>query len=149
MGVINAPDDYLRCAACGWSRQVTKEWIEEICRRYFQRDSDFVLHRSDLSRFICSKCGSKRIQLCDCYGRLIFCSEGKIEAGVKTEHPKKDIYPFLFQRQVGDGGDHLPQSLHNNYPKKLPRTGVCSACGEVGSNCRCDPSWSSFWHDWF
>jgi hypothetical protein len=47
---------------CGRRKEIAKTWVEEVCRQYFHRHSDFVLYDADIKRFKCSECGSKKIE---------------------------------------------------------------------------------------
>lgn len=56
----------LRCINCGRQKEITADWIEEVCTKYFHRRSDnephYNLFYTDIVRFRCLECGSKNIE---------------------------------------------------------------------------------------
>lgn len=60
--VLNVGDT-LRCTKCGHSRLVSQHWVEEVCRKSFATRSPAVLRTSDVTRFKCSSCGEKKLEV--------------------------------------------------------------------------------------
>jgi hypothetical protein len=143
VGVVRV-GEFLYCQDCGRSREITQEWVEDVCRRYFHRDSEFVLRLSDLSRFKCSTCSSKRI-------------EHRVNVTSLSPEPHTDgePYPFFeFSRSETHIEDverirHAgrPYDLHHNEGKRKHNdewrfclqcggdggaTGDCPKCGGTG-----------------
>lgn len=55
------PGDSLICCGCDHERVVSAEWISTICGRHFPDRMPSSLFDSDLGRFRCPKCGSKKL----------------------------------------------------------------------------------------
>ncbi len=60
IGRIQAGDT-LVCCHCEHERVVESAWIETVCRKFFQDRVLAEIHDSDLGRFRCSSCKSKRL----------------------------------------------------------------------------------------
>ena len=102
MGILNT--GFLRCMECGRVREVTKEWIEELCKHYFQDRAPFTLHDTDVRRFRCSKCNSKQIKY--------FVSEVPQDEKVES----KEIHPKL---DVQSGVQRRYSPMHGNYGRGI------------------------------
>lgn len=60
--------DFLVCKDCGKRRYVTEEWIEYMCKKFFLHRSygdepHYRMFRSDIARFKCVKCGSRKVDV--------------------------------------------------------------------------------------
>ncbi len=53
--------DSLVCCNCPHDRQITEQWIESVCNKYFPSRIPKQLYDTDLGRFICSSCHSKKL----------------------------------------------------------------------------------------
>lgn len=56
-----SPGDSLVCCGCDHERIIAAEWISQICTKHFEERQPRALYDSDLGRFRCSKCGSKKL----------------------------------------------------------------------------------------
>lgn len=63
MGILES--GFLRCKECGRVKEITKEWVEEVCKKYWNSRTPLVLYDTDLKRFKCSNCQSKQIEYCE------------------------------------------------------------------------------------
>jgi len=51
--------DTLKCNKCNHAKIITKEWLQEICTRFFQNRSP-MLYATELNRLKCEICGTRK-----------------------------------------------------------------------------------------
>lgn len=56
-----SPGDTLVCCQCDHERTVDQAWIDKVCERHFLTRHPPRIHDSDLGRFQCSHCRSKKL----------------------------------------------------------------------------------------
>jgi hypothetical protein len=56
-----SPGDTLVCCSCNHERVIDQKWIDTVCEKYFFTRHPARIHDSDLWRFQCSNCRSKKL----------------------------------------------------------------------------------------
>jgi hypothetical protein len=109
MGVLAG--GFLRCMECGRVREITKEWVEELCKHHFLDRAPFALYDTDIRRFRCSKCDSKQIKY--------FASEvpQHEKVGSKEIHPHLDIQSGV-QRGYSPMHGHYGRGIRDEWKDK-------------------------------